>query len=396
MTGSGSRAKSLTVALGERSYEILIGRTVLAEAGRLMRPVLKSDRVVIVTDSNVAGLHLARLERALEDAGIRHDCIVVPPGDGSKTLTQLGEVIDQLLDRRIERSTSLIALGGGVIGDLAGFAAAVTLRGLDFMQIPTSLLAQVDSSVGGKTGINAARGKNLIGAFHQPRLVLADTSILTTLPRREMLAGYAEVVKYGLIRDPDFFHWLEAHGADLIQGERAELEHAVLESCRHKAEVVAADERESGQRALLNLGHTFGHALEAETGYGDELLHGEGVAVGMVMAFDLSVQRGLCPAADADRVRRHLAAVGLPTGFADLPPRHWDVERLIDHMGRDKKVSGGRITFVLARGIGQAFLDSTVELDEVRALLTAALNDADQLARENNAPEVASRAILGS
>jgi 3-dehydroquinate synthase len=327
---------------------------------------------------------------------VKHESLVVPPGDGSKSLDSLGRLISELLDRKVERSTTLVALGGGVIGDLAGFAAAVTLRGLDFVQIPTSLLAQVDSSVGGKTGINAKQGKNLIGAFHQPRLVLADTSVLTTLPRREMLAGYAEVVKYGLIRDPGFFHWLEAHGADLIDGERAELEHAVVKSCRAKAEVVAADERESGLRALLNLGHTFGHALEAETGYGDELLHGEGVAVGMVMAFDLSVQRGHCPPEDADRVRRHLAAVGLPTGFADLAPRHWDVERLIGHMSRDKKVSGGRITYVLVRGIGEAYLDSAVDLDDVRALLTSALNDADQLARENDTVSLTSRATLGS
>jgi 3-dehydroquinate synthase len=389
-----SAPQSLSVALGARSYDILVGTTVLAEAGRLMRPLLKSDRVIVVTDTNVAGLHLARLQRALDDAGIHHDSIVVPPGDGSKTLDQLGKLVGRLLDMKVERSTTLVALGGGVIGDLAGFAAAVTLRGLDFVQIPTSLLAQVDSSVGGKTGINAPQGKNLIGAFHQPRLVLADTSILTTLPRRQMLAGYAEVVKYGLIRDAGFFHWLEAHGADLIDGERKALDHAVTASCRTKAAVVAADERESGQRALLNLGHTFGHALEAETGYGDELLHGEAVAVGMVMAFDISVQRGHCPAGDADRVRRHLAAIGLPTGFADLPPRHWDVERLIEHMSRDKKVSGGRITFVLVRGIGDAYLDAGVELDEVRALLTSALNDADQLARENAA--TGARATLGS
>jgi len=390
-----SAHQSLRVALGERSYDILIGTTVLAEAGKLMRPLLKSDRVIVITDTNVAGLHLARLQRALDDAGLRHDSIVVPPGDASKNFDQLGRLVGELLDRKVERSTVLVALGGGVIGDLAGFAAAVTLRGLDFVQIPTSLLAQVDSSVGGKTGINAPQGKNLIGAFHQPRLVLADTSILTTLPRREMLAGYAEVVKYGLIRDAAFFHWLEAHGAELVDAERAALEHAVLESCRAKAAVVAADERESGQRALLNLGHTFGHAREAETGYGGELLHGEAVAVGMVMAFDISVQRGHCPAGDADRLRRHLAAVGLPTGFADLAPRHWDVERLIDHMSRDKKVSGGRITFVLVRGIGEAYLDSSVELDEVRALLTSALNDADQLARENESSGLTTRATLG-
>lgn len=388
--------QSLTVDLGDRSYDILIGTTVLAEAGRLMRPLLKSDRVIVITDTNLAEFHLARLERALDDAGLQHDSIAVPPGDSSKSLDQLGSLIDKLLAAKVERSTTVIALGGGVIGDLAGFAAAVTLRGLDFIQIPTSLLAQVDSSVGGKTGINSRHGKNLIGAFYQPRLVLADTSILTTLPRREMLAGYAEVVKYGLIQDAAFFAWLESHGTDLIEGDRPALEHAVLTSCRCKAAVVAADEREGGRRALLNLGHTFGHALEAETGYGGELLHGEAVAVGMVMAFDLSVQRGHCPPEDADRLRRHLAAVGLPTGFADLPQRHWDAGRLLDHMSRDKKVERGRINFILARGIGEAYIEGAVESDEVMALLTAAIGQSDQLANENSAADITSRATLGS
>ncbi|NIA71838.1 3-dehydroquinate synthase [Pelagibius litoralis] len=388
--------KSLSVDLGDRSYDILIGTTVLAAAGKLMQPLLKSDRVIIVTDENVAALHLARLERALDDAGLHYQSIAVAPGDTSKSLDQLGRLIDQLLAAKVERSTTILALGGGVIGDLAGFAAAVTLRGLDFIQIPTSLLAQVDSSVGGKTGINSRHGKNLIGAFYQPRLVLADTSILTTLPRREMLAGYAEVVKYGLIQDAAFFTWLESHGADLIEGDRPALERAVLTSCRCKAEVVAADEREGGRRALLNLGHTFGHALEAETGYGGELLHGEAVAVGMVMAFDLSVQRGHCPPEDADRLRRHLAAVGLPTGFADLPQRHWDAERLLDHMGRDKKVNQGRINFVLARGIGEAYIESDVKTEEVMALLTSAISQSDQLANENSAADMTSRATLGS
>lgn len=388
--------QSLTVDLGDRSYDILIGTTVLAEAGKLMRPLLRSDRVIVITDTNLAEFHLARLQRALDDAGLQHDSIAVPPGDSSKSLEQLGGLIDKLLAAKVERSTTIIALGGGVIGDLAGFAAAVTLRGLDFIQIPTSLLAQVDSSVGGKTGINSRHGKNLIGAFYQPRLVLADTSILTTLPRREMLAGYAEVVKYGLIQDAAFFAWLESHGADLIEGDRPTLEHAVLTSCRCKADVVAADEREGGRRALLNLGHTFGHALEAETGYGGELLHGEAVAVGMVMAFDLSVQRGHCPPEDADRLRRHLAAVGLPTGFADLPRRHWDAGRLLDHMSRDKKVERGRINFILARGIGEAYIESAVESDEVMALLTAAIGQSDQLANENSAADITSRATLGS
>ena len=391
-----SSHQSLIVDLGARSYDILIGTTVLAEAGQLMRPLLKSERVVIVTDENVAAYHLARLQRALDDAGLQHEAITVPAGDASKSLEQLGRLIDRLLEAKIERSATLVAFGGGVIGDLAGFAAAITLRGIDFVQIPTSLLAQVDSSVGGKTGINSRHGKNLIGAFYQPRLVLADTSILTTLPRREMLAGYAEVVKYGLINEPGFFAWLESHGADLIEGDRPALEKAVLTSCRCKAEIVAADERESGQRALLNLGHTFGHALEAETGYGGELLHGEAVAVGMVMAFDLSVQRGHCPPEDADRVRRHLAAVGLPTGFADLEPRHWDAERLLENMTRDKKVVGSQINFILARSIGEAFIETTVTTDEVMALLTAAISQSDQLAKENNAADVISRATLGS
>ncbi len=391
-----SSHQSLIVDLGARSYDILIGTTVLAEAGQLMRPLLKSERVVIVTDENVAAYHLARLQRALDDAGLQREAITVPAGDASKSLEQLGRLIDRLLEAKIERSATLVAFGGGVIGDLAGFAAAITLRGIDFVQIPTSLLAQVDSSVGGKTGINSRHGKNLIGAFYQPRLVLADTSILTTLPRREMLAGYAEVVKYGLINEPGFFAWLESHGADLIEGDRPALEKAVLTSCRCKAEIVAADERESGQRALLNLGHTFGHALEAETGYGGELLHGEAVAVGMVMAFDLSVQRGHCPPEDADRVRRHLAAVGLPTGFADLEPRHWDAERLLEHMTRDKKVVGSQINFILARGIGEAFIETAVTTEEVMALLTAAISQSDQLAKENSAADMTSRATLGS
>ena len=367
-----TKPRSLSVSLGERSYDILIGTTVLAQAGKLMRPLLKSDRVIIITDANLAERHLARLQRALDDAGIRHEHIVVPPGDGSKTLDQLGRLISRLLDLKVERSTTLLALGGGVIGDLAGFAAAVTLRGLDFVQIPTSLLAQVDSSVGGKTGINTAQGKNLIGAFHQPRLVLADTSILTTLPRREMLAGYAEVVKYGAISDAAFFTWLESHGADLLDGAPELLTRAVEVSCASKAAIVAEDEKEAGARALLNLGHTFGHALEAEVGYGGELLHGEAVAIGMVMAFDLSVQLGHCPSEDAARLRRHLAAVGLPTGLEALPGRIWDPRRLLGHMQKDKKVADGRITFILVRGLGEAFITRDVDPAEVTALLSAA------------------------
>ena len=361
------------VALGERSYDILVGEGLLADAGPLIAAVLRQKRVFIVTDETVAGLHLATLERSCDSAGITHEALVLPPGEQTKTFAQLDGLVDRLLAAKIERNGMLVALGGGVIGDLTGFAAAITLRGLDFVQIPTTLLAQVDSSVGGKTGINTRHGKNLAGSFHQPRLVLADTEVLSTLPRRELQAGYAEVVKYGLIDDPAFFAWLERHGTTVIEGDLAARKHAVMTSCAAKAAIVATDEREAGARALLNLGHTFGHALEAETGYSGELLHGEAIAIGLIMAFDLSARLRLCPAADAARLRRHLGAVGLPTGLEALAGRAWSVERLLDHMSRDKKVRGGRITFVLARGIGRAFLADDVDLADVEALLTNAV-----------------------
>jgi 3-dehydroquinate synthase len=361
------------VALGERSYDILVGHDLLADAGHLIAPVLRQKRVIIVTDETVAGLHLATLERTCADAEITYEALVLPPGEQTKDFAHLESLVDRLLAAKIERNGMLVALGGGVIGDLTGLAAAITLRGLDFVQIPTTLLAQVDSSVGGKTGINTRHGKNLVGSFHQPRLVLADTEALSTLPRRELLAGYAEVVKYGLIDNPAFFAWLEGHGTTVIEGDLAARKHAVMTSCAAKAAIVAADERETGARALLNLGHTFGHALEAETGFSGELLHGEAVAVGLVMAFDLSARLGLCPADAAARLRRHLAAVGLPTGLEAMAGRAWSVERLLDHMSRDKKVRGGRLTFVLARGIGRAFLADDVDLADVRALLTNAI-----------------------
>jgi 3-dehydroquinate synthase len=364
---------TLSVDLGKRSYEIRIGRGLIAEAGALMAPLLKQKRVVVVTDENVAPHHLEGLERSLQAAGIASDSIVLEAGEQSKSFAGLEDLLTRLLDLNIERRTTLVALGGGVIGDLTGFAAAIALRGIDFIQIPTTLLAQVDSSVGGKTGIDTPQGKNLVGAFHQPRLVLADTAALDTLPRRQMLAGYAEVAKYGLINDPQFFAWLESNGVDVIERADAPLRHAVLESCRNKARVVAADEREQDARALLNLGHTFGHALEAECGYSDELLHGEAVAIGMVMAFDLSAQLGLCALEDAARVQRHLASVGLPTSPSWIDGRDWQAERLIRHMSRDKKVQDGRIAFVLARGIGQAFFPAHAELDQISALLETAI-----------------------
>ncbi len=364
--------ESLTVSLGARSYEILVGDDLIAHAGRYIAPFVERERVFVITDEKVAPIYLEELERALADADMTMKAKVIPAGESSKTLEQLGELTGWLLENKVEREEVLIALGGGVVGDLAGFAAAVTLRGIDFIQLPTTLLAQVDSSVGGKTGVNCRWGKNLVGAFHQPRLVLADSRVLRTLPRRELLAGYAEVVKYGLIANRDFFGWLEGHGAAMLDGESAPLHRAVLESCRIKADIVAADEREAGARALLNLGHTFGHALEAEAGYGGLLLHGEAVAIGMVMAFDLSARLGHCPAEDAARVRRHLAAVGLPTGPESIPQLIWDPVRLLDNMGRDKKVRGGRIRFVLVRGIGEAFLAADVETDAVLDLLSAA------------------------
>lgn len=364
---------TLRVELGSRGYNILVGQGLLAAAGRWVGPVLRGRRVVIVTDGTVAELYLAALERALEAGGLASEAMVLPPGERIKGFTHLEELIERLLDAKIDRNTALIALGGGVIGDLAGFAAAIVLRGLDFIQVPTTLLAQVDSSVGGKTGINTRHGKNLVGSFYQPRLVLADTDTLSSLPRRELLAGYAEVVKYGLINQVEFFTWLECHGMAIIEGEPAALRRAVLTSCAAKAAIVAEDEREAGKRGLLNLGHTFAHALEAEAGYGDDLLHGEAVAIGMIMAFDLSARLGLCPPEDAARVRRHLAAIGLPTGLEFLPQRSWDARTLLEHMSRDKKVRDGRITFVLVRGIGRAFLCPDVDVAEVQDVLNSAI-----------------------
>jgi len=276
--------------------------------------------------------------------------------------------VEAILGAGADRRTAVIALGGGVVGDLAGFCAAIALRGLPFVQVPTTLLAQVDSAVGGKTGINAGQGKNLVGLFHQPRLVLADIDSLGTLPARQLRAGYAEVLKYGLINDADVFDWLETNGAAILSGDANARRHAVLTSCRAKAAIVGRDEREAGERALLNLGHTFGHALEAETGFGDDLLHGEAVAFGMLLAFTLSARLGLCPLADVERVRRHLAASALPTAFAELPERPWSSGRLLAHMQHDKKVKDGTITFVLARGIGRAFLSREVPMAEVGRL----------------------------
>lgn len=370
---------AITVALGDRSYDIHVGAGLLSRAGRLLRPLLPSPRVFVVTDENIEGLHLDALKESLDAAGIDNHGVVLPAGERTKSFLHLESLADSMLEAGCERSTTIIAFGGGVIGDLAGFAASILLRGVPFVQIPTTLLSQVDSSVGGKTGVNTRQGKNLVGAFYQPRAVLADIDMLSTLPPRELKAGYAEVVKYGLIDDPAFFEWLERHGAAVLAADADAGRHAVMTSCRAKARIVAADERESGQRALLNLGHTFAHALEAEGGYGELLLHGEAVSIGLALAFDLSVALGLCPAGDRDRMVRHLKAVGLPVDLPPLPGGAWRAERLRAHFDRDKKVKDGRVTFVLARGIGQSFLSAEVPDDVVRGVLEAAIRRAEDL-----------------
>ncbi|MBF0356359.1 MAG: 3-dehydroquinate synthase [Alphaproteobacteria bacterium] len=363
----------LRVELGERSYDILAGPGLIGRAGSLMAPLLERPRVFVITDANVAPLYLDRLSQSLSQAGIAFDAHILPAGEATKDFAHLESLLDVLLAAKAERLTTLIALGGGVIGDLVGFAAAILLRGVPFIQIPTTLLAQVDSSVGGKTGINTKRGKNLVGAFYQPRLVLADSDALATLPKRELLAGYAEVLKYGLIDDAPFFSWLEAHHADVLALKPPAILHAVLTSCRAKARIVGLDEREAGLRALLNLGHTFGHVLEAEVGYDGRMLHGEAVALGMQMAFDLSVRMTLAPKEDASRLAAHLAAVGLPVRLPKLAGLDWKAERLLAHMTQDKKVKDGKVTFVLAKGIGRAFLEREVTEQAVRALMQDAV-----------------------
>jgi 3-dehydroquinate synthase len=370
-------ARTIRVELAGRSYDIAIGPGLIDQAGALSRPLLATPKVTIVSDETVAPIYGARLAASFDKAGIRASAVTVPAGESSKEFSAFGKLVNDLLDQRPDRRTTLVALGGGVVGDLTGFAASVLLRGVDFIQVPTTLLAQVDSSVGGKTGINTRHGKNLVGTFYQPRLVLADTDVLDTLPRRELLAGYAEVAKYGLIDDPAFFAWCEANGAAVLSGDAAKRTYAIEQSCLAKARIVAADERETTDlRALLNLGHTFGHALEAETGFGSDLLHGESVGTGMAMAFDLSARLGLCPVADADRVRRHLGSVGLPMRLRAIGGdnrRNWDSSRLIDHMRGDKKAADGKLTFILARGIGKAFVSREVDEKVLRGLLDDAV-----------------------
>jgi shikimate kinase / 3-dehydroquinate synthase len=368
----------LPVTLGERSYDIVVGEGLLERAGALLAPVLPARRVVVVTDENVAPLHLPTLRAGLEEAGFSTLAeIIVPAGEASKNFAVLQSVLEQMLTAGADRRTTVVALGGGVVGDLAGFAAAILRRGVDFVQVPTSLLAQVDSSVGGKTGINSPQGKNLLGAFHQPVLVIADTSVLDTLSPRQFRAGYAEVAKYGVLGDEAFFSWLEANHADIFSGGAAR-EHAIATSCRAKAAIVSRDERENGERALLNLGHTFGHALEAATGFSDRLFHGEGVSVGMVLAAEFSAQLGMISQSDAARVERHLATVGLPTHLQDIAGFAQeglsDADALMVLMAQDKKVKRGKLTFILLQAVGRAVVANDVEPALVRDFLQQKLS----------------------
>ena len=369
MTPDVNSRQIVRVELGARAYDIVIGSGLLAQAGSEIAQRLPRVRAAIVTDGNVGARHAATLADSLAASGIHATTITIPPGEKSKSFAELEAVVDGVLAARLERGDVVVALGGGVVGDLAGFAAGIVRRGMKFVQIPTSLLAQVDSSVGGKTGINTPRGKNLVGVFQQPALVLADTDVLDTLPEREFRAGYAEVAKYGLIDRPDFFAWLEANWREVFSGGPARTQ-AIAESCRAKADVVVRDEFETGDRALLNLGHTFGHALEAATAYdGTRLVHGEGVSIGMVLAHQFSSRMNLASPDDARRVEAHLSEVGLPISIEDIPGDLPGPEKLLDFIAQDKKVSRGALTFILTRGIGQSFVARDVPSSEVLAFL---------------------------
>lgn len=365
--------RTVDVALGERRYAIHVGPGLLAEAGTLIAPFAPRGRVAVITDTTVQALHGQALEAGLRAGGLRAETLALPPGEGTKSVAMLERCLHWMLGLGLGRDDLVVAFGGGVIGDLAGFAAAICKRGIDFVQIPSTLLAQVDSSVGGKTGINAPHGKNLIGAFHQPRLVLADTDLLATLSGREFLAGYGEVVKYGLLGDAEFFGWLEVHGPALAAGDVGARIEAIAHACAMKAGIVARDERETGERALLNLGHTFGHALETATGYSDRLLHGEGVAVGLGLAFTLSQRLGLCPQEAPGRVAAHLAAMGMVSSLAGIPGPLPDAEGLLALMAQDKKARDGRIAFVLADDIGRTRVVREVDSGIVRDILAEAL-----------------------
>jgi 3-dehydroquinate synthase len=369
MTGERAGQRQINVELGDRSYDIVIGEGLLSTVGEQVARLHPASRAVIVTDTNVDSLHGGTVRQSLSDCNVSHATVVVEAGEPSKRFATLEQVVDDVLAAGMERGDVLLALGGGVVGDLAGFAAGIVRRGMGFVQLPTSLLAQVDSSVGGKTGINTHRGKNLVGLFNQPSLVIADTAVLNTLSQREMRAGYAEIVKYGLIDRPDFFHWLESNHAGVFSGGEARA-HAVAVSCQAKADVVKADEREQGGRALLNLGHTFGHALEAAVGYDSQrLVHGEGVAIGMVLAHEFSARMNQCGPEAAEQVAAHLKKIGLPTKIGEVPGDALDLDQLLSAIAQDKKVERGALTFILTRGIGQSFVARDVPVAEVKSFL---------------------------
>ena len=361
--------RAIRVGLGARSYDVVVGPGLIETAGALIKPFLPRGRTTVVCDETVERLHGAALAASLKTHGVQASFVVMPPGEGTKSWEGLSDLTDRLLALGLDRGDVVTAFGGGVIGDLTGFAASIYKRGIDFIQIPTTLLSQVDSSVGGKTAIDTPRGKNLIGAFHQPLLVLADLDVLGTLSDREMRAGYAEIIKYGLLGDAAFFQWLEHEGAHVLQRKRDALAHAVAHSVQMKAEIVGEDEKEAAGRALLNLGHTFGHALEAETGYGDALLHGEAVAIGCAQAFRFSAAQDLCSPPLAERAVAAIAASGLPVRMDQVKGAPFSADRLISHMAQDKKASGGRLTFVLAKAIGQAFVAKDVDAEAVRRFL---------------------------
>jgi 3-dehydroquinate synthase len=376
MPNSNPVCNTVQVDLGPRSYQVRIGFGLIEAMGTELAPLLHRRKVAVVTDETVAAAHLMRLAQSLESAGIAMTALALPPGEGTKGWEQFTRCVEWLLEQKIERRDVVVAFGGGVVGDLVGFAAAVLRRGVRFVQLPTTLLAQVDSSVGGKTGINTAQGKNLVGAFHQPSLVLADIGTLDSLPRRDLLAGYGEVVKYGLLGDLGFFDWLDTNAAAMINGDQAARLHAVTRSVQMKAGVVSRDETEEGERALLNLGHTFCHALEKATGYSDRLLHGEGVAIGCALAFELSQRLGLCSQEAPSRVRAHLHSLGMKTDLSDIPGDLPDPHALLRLMGQDKKVVDGKLRFILARGIGQAFVAEDVPNDVVLKLLADRMDQA--------------------
>ena len=373
VTTSVSPLDTVTVDLADRSYDILVGHGALDQLGARLSLMLKQPRVFVLTDETVERIHRHRLDEALASTGVTTLWKSLLPGEKTKSFSNLEGILDWLLEASADRGDVLIALGGGVIGDITGLAASLMKRGMKFVQVPTTLLAQVDSSVGGKTAVNTPRGKNMIGAFYQPQLVIADTALLETLPARELRAGYAEIVKYGLINDPDFFAWLETNGEVVLALDAKAITHAVATSCRAKAAIVAEDERETGARALLNLGHTFGHALEAANGYAPDLLHGEAVAIGMALAFRFGASQGLTPQADADRVTAHLKATGLQSAIPGRQGGPYTAARLVELMQQDKKASGGRVPLILARGIGQSYIHKDADLSLVEAFLRSEL-----------------------